>query len=40
MPGLSMLTDCRDPDFTLHVFARQDAQGRTPLSAAARDGLL
>ncbi len=40
IPGLAMLTDCRDPDFTLHVFARQDVQGRTPLSTAAREGLV
>jgi trans-aconitate methyltransferase len=39
-PGLTLLTDCRDPDFTLHVFGRQDTEGRTPLSPAAREGLL
>ena len=40
IPGLTMLTDCRDPDFTLHVLGRPDLGGDTPLSTAAREGLL
>lgn len=40
VPGLTLLTDCRDPDFTLHVFGRPDVAGRRPLSAAAREGLV
>lgn len=40
IPGLTMLTDCRDPDFTLHVLGRPDGGGRTPPSTAAREGLL
>lgn len=40
VPGLSPLTDCRDPDFTLHVFGRPDETGRSPLSTAAREGLV
>lgn len=39
-PGLTLLTDCRDPDFTLHVFGRQEADGGRPRSTAAREGML
>ena len=39
IPGLTLLTDCRDPDFTLHVLGRPDGGGRL-LSTAAREGLL
>jgi SAM-dependent methyltransferase len=40
VPGLTMLTDCRDPDFTLHVLGRPDDAGRGPYSIAAREGLV
>jgi trans-aconitate methyltransferase len=40
IPGLTLLTDCRDPDFTLHVLGRPDGVGRGPYSTAVLEGLL
>lgn len=40
IPGLRLLTDCRDPDFTLHVLGRPDGVGRGPYSTAVREGLV
>jgi SAM-dependent methyltransferase len=40
IPGLTLLTDCRDPDFTLHVLGRPDGVGRGPHSTAVREGLV
>jgi SAM-dependent methyltransferase len=40
IPGLTLLTDCRDPDFTLHVLGRPDGVGRGPYSTASREGLV
>ena len=40
IPGLTLLTDCRDPDFTLHVLGRPDGVGRGPYSPAVLEGLV
>lgn len=40
IPGLTLLTDCRDPDFTLHVLGRPDGDGQGPHSTAVREGLV
>jgi trans-aconitate methyltransferase len=39
-PGLQLLTDYRDPDFTLHTFVRTSPDRRAVLSPAAAEGLV
>ena len=40
LSGLAQLTEVRDSDFRLQVFARTAAGGPAPLSPAAEEGLL
>ncbi|MEU3184017.1 SAM-dependent methyltransferase [Streptomyces sp. NPDC006923] len=39
-PGLDLVTDHRDPDFTLHTFTKRHTDGSAALSPAAEEGLV